>query len=135
VDLAVRFSKSYPEISFQEGDALTYDRRDGYDLVHCSLSLHHFEDDDAVDLLRRMQALAGGCALLTDLVHGWRTTLGVWLVNRILRHGRMTIKDGDTSARRAYRFAEVDAMARRAGWTDFGHRRFPICRQALWTPH
>jgi len=134
VDLAARFSIGHPEIRYRQGDALTYDSRDGYDLVHCSLSLHHFDKDDAAELLRRMRALSASDVLITDLVQGWRTTLGVALVNRLLRHERMTIEDGDTSARRAYSFDEVDELARQAGWADFGHKRFPICRQALWTP-
>jgi ubiquinone/menaquinone biosynthesis C-methylase UbiE len=134
VDLAVRFSRSYPEISYQQGDALNFDSGHDrcYDLVHCSLSLHHFDEEHAVALLRHMRELSKGYVLITDLEHGRFTTLAVALVNRLLGHQRMTIKDGDTSARRAFSFDEVNSLALRAGWTDFEHERFLFCRQALW---
>ena len=32
----------------------------------------------------------------------------------------------------AFSFRELDAMARAAGWSDFGHRRFRFARQAIW---
>jgi 2-polyprenyl-3-methyl-5-hydroxy-6-metoxy-1,4-benzoquinol methylase len=132
IDLAVRFSREYPEISYQRGDALTFDDGGRYDLVHCSLSLHHFEHDDAVKLLRHMRQLSRSFVLITDLEEGWMTTLGVGLVNRLLGHERMTIKDGDTSARRAYDYEDVEVLAKEAEWVRYEHERFLFCRQALW---
>ena len=39
--------------------------RDGYDVVTCSLFLHHLDDDDAVALLRTLAATAGACCWWT----------------------------------------------------------------------
>jgi hypothetical protein len=44
------------------GDALPT----GYDVVSCSLFLHHLDGSDAVDLLRRMGAAAGRLVLVDD---------------------------------------------------------------------
>ena len=131
VELAESFSVRYPEIRYRHGNALAYDNGHRFDLVHCSLSLHHFERDNAMQLLRQMRKLSCSWVLLTDLVQGWFTTAGVGLLTRLLGYERMAIEDGDTSARRAYTFDQVDALARGAGWRGYRHERFPICRQAL----
>jgi hypothetical protein len=44
----------------------------------------------------------------------------------------MTRIDGRLSAARAFSFAEIHDLARRAGWKDFGHRKFRFARQAIW---
>jgi len=32
----------------------------------------------------------------------------------------------------AFSFRELAAAAAEAGWSEFGHRRFPVSRQAIW---
>jgi ubiquinone/menaquinone biosynthesis C-methylase UbiE len=130
--IASKTSANYPEINYSVGDALTFEREHQYDLVHCSLALHHFSEEDAVALLRRCRELSRKHVLVVDLERSWFTSLAVRTANVLLRHGRMTCEDGDTSARRAFSYAEAAELARRAGWKGFGHRRFLFCRQALW---
>jgi hypothetical protein len=36
------------------------------------------------------------------------------------------------SAARAFSFGEFRALAQRAGWKNFGHRKFAFARQAIW---
>jgi ubiquinone/menaquinone biosynthesis C-methylase UbiE len=43
-----KLSSDYPEISFIQADILEFKPPDGYDIVLCSLALHHFSDEDAV---------------------------------------------------------------------------------------
>ena len=130
--IAAKMSGEYPQISFHSGDALTFDAEQQYDLVHCSLVLHHFNAEDAVKLLRHARKLSRRCVLVTDLERSWFTRFAVWTANRLLIHTEMTRRDGDTSVQRAFSFAEAHSLAIRAGWTKFGHRRFLFCRQALW---
>jgi hypothetical protein len=44
----------------------------------------------------------------------------------------MTKTDARLSAARAFSFAELQELAQRAGWQNFGHRKFAIGRQAIW---
>jgi len=44
----------------------------------------------------------------------------------------MTRFDARLSFRRAFSFPEMRRVASVAGWRRFGHRRFPVCRQAVW---
>ena len=134
IALAREFSPEFPEIRFLVGDALTYESDRYYDLVHCSLSMHHFSAADAVSVLQRCRDLSREYVLITDLERSLWTRLAVHLTNTLFRHQNMTVSDGDTSARRAFSFREFSALAKGAGWTEFGHERFLFCRQALWLP-
>jgi hypothetical protein len=44
----------------------------------------------------------------------------------------MTRFDARLSMKRAFSVAELRTLATRAGWKNFGHRRFPVSRQAIW---
>lgn len=132
IEIARTHSATYDEIAFHRGDVLTYDSRETYDLVCCSLALHHFSEVDAVRLLRRCRELSHRFVLVADLVRDLRTTIGVWALTQCIYREPMTRHDGRISARRAFSFAEMRNLAEAAGWKDFGHARFLVCRQALW---
>src|ERR1700732_1629987 len=57
LEIARGLSRNYPEIDFLEGDVLTFGEGT-YDVVLCSLALHHFEEDAAVQLLKRCRQLS-----------------------------------------------------------------------------
>src|SRR6185295_6957492 len=58
LEIARRESRDYPEIHFVRSDVLRFDSKETYDLVLCSLALHHFGEDEAVSLLRRCRDLS-----------------------------------------------------------------------------
>ena len=130
--IAEKKSAAYPEIHFHQADVLTYDTRLRYDFVHCSLAMHHFSDENAALLLRRCRELSTRFVLVADLERSPLTTAGVWAVTAAIYRDAMTQHDGRLSARRAFSFAEMHALAELAGWKDFGHARFLFCRQAVW---
>src|SRR5438128_3283362 len=53
LEIARGLSAGYPEISYIEADILEWRSEELYDIVFCSLVLHHFSDRDAVHVLRR----------------------------------------------------------------------------------
>jgi 2-polyprenyl-3-methyl-5-hydroxy-6-metoxy-1,4-benzoquinol methylase len=134
VALAEKFSRGYDEIRYFQSDALTFQSHEYYDLVHCSLSLHHFSAAEAVKFLEHCRELSREFVLITDLERNVFTRIAVHLVNTLFGHREMTVNDGDISARRAFSFTEFSAVAKGAGWKNFGHERFLFCRQALWIP-
>ena len=132
LEIARKHSVDYPEIRFLHDDALRYESPATYDLVCCSLALHHFSEEDAATMLRRCRELSHRFVLVTDLERSAQTTLGVWAVTQWIYTDPMTRYDGRLSAKRAFSFAEMQALAEAAGWKNFGHTRFLFCRQALW---
>jgi len=131
VEIARRLSANYPEIEFTEGDVMTFER-EPYDVVLCSLALHHFSEADAVTLLRRCRELSQRYVLVADLRRGWLATAGVYLLTSLFYREPMTQTDARLSAERAFSFAEFRSLAELAGWKNFGHAKFAFARQAIW---
>src|SRR5581483_9493076 len=103
----------------------------GYDVVTCSLFLHHLSDDDAAAVLRRMGDAAGRLVLVNDLARSRFNFLAVWLACRLTTRSRVVRFDGPASVRSAFTPAEALALAGRAGLTGATVlHRFP-CRFLL----
>jgi SAM-dependent methyltransferase len=132
LEIARSLSRDYPEIEFFEGDVLSFGESGGYDVVLCSLALHHFEEAAAVELLQRCRTLSNRYVLVSDLRRGILATVGVYLLTALIFREPMTVIDARLSAERAFSFEEFRSLAERAGWKDFGHRKFAFARQALW---
>ncbi len=132
IAMARRMSADYPEIDCVQADVLQYKDAELYDLVVCSLALHHFSEADAVRLLQRARELSRRHVLISDLRRGLLGIVGVHLLTAVIFSDRMTRADGRASVRRAFTLAELCALARRAGWENFRARRFRFARQAIW---
>lgn len=132
VEIARRQSGAFPHINWICADALQYESAQPYDLVCCSLALHHFSETDAIGLLRRIRRLSQQFALVADLERSPLTTIGIWLLTTFIYRDAMTKFDGMLSAKRAFSFAEMEELADQAGWENYGHDRAFPCRQALW---
>lgn len=132
VQIARELSADYPEITFHCADIHHFGEERAYDLVLFSLALHHFEEKEAVVLLRRCRALSRGKVLVADLRRGWMAKFGVDLLTKTLFREAMTKNDARVSAARAFSFAELGQLAWEADWENFGHRSFPFARQAIW---
>ena len=132
LEIARKLSGNYPEISYIDANVLEWQPADPYDIVLCSLALHHFSDEDAVRLLRRCRELSQKFVLVSDLRRGLLATIGVYLLTALIFCEPMTRYDGRVSAARAFSFAELDDLAGRAGWRNFQHKKFHFARQAIW---
>ena len=130
--IAMELSSGYPEISFHQGDILAWDCDQRYDIVLCSLVLHHFSDEDAVHVLRRCREVSRNFVLVSDLCRGFLLCTGVHLLTSVVFREAMTRFDARLSAQRAFSFHEMRGLAMRAAWKNFGHQRFRWARQAIW---
>ena len=132
LEVATKLSGSYPEISYHEGNILEWNSGGTYDIVLCTLALHHFSDEDAASLLRRSRELSQRFVLVSDLRRGFFLQAGVYLLTELIFREPMTRFDARLSARRAFSFSEMRDLAVRVGWKNFGHERFRFARQAIW---
>lgn len=132
VEAARRLSAEYPEISCVQADVLTFESEQPFDLVICSLALHHFSDADAAQLLRRCRELSKKYVLVSDLRRGWEAAVGVYLLTLFVYRDRMTKNDGRISAARSFTQEELKEVATDAGWENFGAAKFRFARQAIW---
>src|SRR3984893_8067834 len=70
LEIARELSAAYPEISYIEADVLEWRPEQHYDVVLCSLALHHFSHRDAVRVLRLCRELSRKFVLVSDLCRG-----------------------------------------------------------------
>ncbi len=99
---------------FTELDVLAAPLPGGYDVVTCSLFLHHLSEQSAVRFLQAMAA-AGREGLVQDLR---RTRAGyalAWTALRILTRSEIARVDGLRSVRAAFTEPELRGLARDAG--------------------
>src|SRR5205809_1277880 len=132
LEIARSLSAEYPEISYHTANILEWDCAQAYDIAVCSLVLHHFSDNDAVELLRRCCVLSKRFVLASDLRRGFLLQAGVHMLTAIIFREPMTRFDARLSAERAFSFDEMRELAIQAGWKNFGRKKFPFARQAIW---
>jgi 2-polyprenyl-3-methyl-5-hydroxy-6-metoxy-1,4-benzoquinol methylase len=98
----------------------------GYDVMTCSLFLHHLDEANAIGFLRKSAEAAGRLLLVNDLV---RDPLGyalAWTGCRLLSRSRVVRHDGPASVAGAFTLAEVRELAKRAGLAGVSlSRRWP----------
>jgi 2-polyprenyl-3-methyl-5-hydroxy-6-metoxy-1,4-benzoquinol methylase len=120
-------------VGFFAWDALRAPLPEGYDVLTCSLFLHHLEEEQVVDLLRRMAAAANGLVLVNDLR---RSTAGLLLAHaatRLLTASPVVHTDGPLSVRAAFTAAEMRRLAERAGLAGATvTRRWPFRMLLTW---
>jgi SAM-dependent methyltransferase len=109
---------------FFEADALGAPLPGGYQLITCSLFLHHLGTAEAESLLRRMAAATEAQLLVHDLVRSRLDLLLTWAGTRLLSRSPVVHVDGPLSVGGAFRIEEVRALAAAAGLDGAELRRF-----------
>jgi len=110
-----RAKQSRADVRFFELDALNDEIPPGYDVVTCSLFLHHLNDEDTVRLLRSMARAVGRLVVISDLV---RSRIGLalaYLGTRLLSTSTVVHVDGPRSVLAAYTLDEIRMLSTRAG--------------------
>lgn len=115
--VAARACADYPEIALQRGDALALPfPPDSFNLVLASQILHHMEAAESVRLLGELWRVARHGILVHDLRRGTWPHAVTWATLHLMSRNPIIRHDGPLSIRRGYMPAEVEALARAAGW-------------------
>lgn len=83
-----------------------------FDVVFCSLFLHHFKLDEAIELLRTARRLAGRLVVVDDLIRCWRGYFLAQVGCRLLSRSPIVHFDGPQSVRAAYTTDEIIQICR-----------------------
>ncbi len=116
----------HPEMEFFHHDALRDPLPQGYDVIMCSLFLHHLAEDEALLVMQAMATAARRAILIDDLL---RTRLGYalcWVGCRILTRSPIVHVDGPLSVQGAFTISEVQRLAEQCQLTGVKiQRHFP----------
>jgi SAM-dependent methyltransferase len=88
---------------------------DSFDFVLSSLFLHHFPDEQIVELLRSFHVIARRAVLVSDLERHILPWLFLRTSKRIFGWNHVTVHDGLISVKAALRKSELRQLALRAG--------------------
>lgn len=99
---------------FFQHDVLARDLPQRYDVLTCSLFLHHLDDDAAVTVLTRLYAATRWLLIVCDLHRCRRGLTLAWLGTRLLSRSAIVHVDGPRSVRAAFTRTEAARLAVRA---------------------
>jgi ubiquinone/menaquinone biosynthesis C-methylase UbiE len=118
---------SDPRISLVRGDALALPFVDSsFDVVLCSMFLHHLDEGDVIAALREIDRVARRGVIVADLLRSRRAL--VWITLFTMFAGAMVKHDARASVRQAFTVEEFGRLADAAGLRyarlhrHFGHR-------------
>jgi 2-polyprenyl-3-methyl-5-hydroxy-6-metoxy-1,4-benzoquinol methylase len=124
-------ARASAQVRFEQRNVLDDPPAEPYDVVTCSLFLHHLNEEQAGLLLRTMAAVSRHLVLVNDLE---RSPLGFALAKaatRILSRCEVVWIDGPRSVEGAFTLTEALSLAERAGLNGAQiARRWP-CRYLL----
>ena len=103
-----------------------------FDVVYCGLFLHHFADEQVIELLRSFGDVARRFVIVNDLErHAVAYHFLPW-TRWLFRWNPITLHDGPVSVQAAFTAAEMRSLAARAGLGDVAVRVYrPAFRIAM----
>ncbi len=129
--IAARRVAGYPNIHLLQCDAREIPFKDtSFDIVLCSLALHHFSPPDAARVLSEMDRVSRVGFIVNDLARSRPGYIGAWLVGRLATRNRITRHDAPLSALRAYTPDELRTLLTLAGVMDAEVRSSPWFRMS-----
>jgi 2-polyprenyl-3-methyl-5-hydroxy-6-metoxy-1,4-benzoquinol methylase len=119
-------------VDFSEFDVLGDPLPAGFDVITCSLFLHHLSDAEALCLLRSAATVARRGVIVSDLARSNINECLTWLGCQFVTRSPVVHKDGPISIRAAFSLAEARTLAAAAGMPQAVVRaQFPA-RWLLW---
>ncbi len=119
----------FGEIRFEHQDIRTMPYPDrSFDIVICTLALHHFSRADAVEILQNMKRISRIGFIMNDLSRSYPAMACAWIYTRTTTTNIMTKTDAIMSVAAAFTKAELAAMALEAGVDPFEITRAPLFR-------
>ncbi|MDX2245467.1 MAG: methyltransferase domain-containing protein [Bacteroidia bacterium] len=102
-------SSDYPEITFLQADSFSEDMPDrSYDIVICSLFLHHFSDTQLPQIFRHLLRISRSAVIVNDLQRHWLPFFLFRILTGVLRAPFVVRHDGLISIMRGFTRKELD---------------------------
>ena len=111
-EYAKELSKEYSELSFKTMDILSEDfKKQSYDVVLCTLFLHHFKNDELMSFLKTTTDKATIGVVVNDL-HRHKLAYYLFKLIGFFIKNKMVRQDGLTSVLRAFKREDLENIAK-----------------------
>ena len=116
IDYARGNTRNYPEITYQSINIFSEEfKKMECDIIHCCLFLHHFSNQELIELFRTFKSQAKIGVIVNDL---HRHPLAFWsikLLTRLFSKSEMVRNDAAVSVARGFKKAELIELLAKAG--------------------
>lgn len=136
VRIARERTAGYPNITIEQQDLLQipYPSK-SFDIVLCSLAIHHFSHDEAVRILQTIHRISRIGYIVNDLSRSWIGAWTAWIYTHSTTRNPMTLHDSYISVLRAFTPGELRSMAEEAGLRRYRIATRPFFRLILIGTH
>ena len=112
IEYAKELSKEYSELSFKTIDILSEDfKKQSYDVVLCTLFLHHFKNKELISFLKTTTNKATIGVVVNDL-HRHKLAYYLFKLIGFFIKNKMVRQDGLTSVLRAFKRKDLENIAK-----------------------
>jgi SAM-dependent methyltransferase len=133
LQIAKELCRDWPEIQLIQHDLRSLPYAPGsFDLVLCSLALHHFDSVDAIMILQQIKKMARIGYIVSDLRRNWFAIGAMELLLFAMFRSRVFRHDARQSCRAAFTVRELWALAEQAGLDNYHiHRHHWFFRMVM----
>ncbi len=120
IEYAQKRTQSYSNIQYLQKNIFADDcNLEGFDIVICSLFLHHFNEEDLFIFLQKCKTSKIKSLLVNDLQRHWIPYYLFKLVCGVFQATEMTREDGLLSIRKAFTKTEIDTLLEKSEIHDY----------------
>lgn len=117
IEFAQRQSAGFPELSFQALDVMRGKPEDfSCDIAICSLFLHHFSNEEIVEILKKLANNVNIGLVISDLHRYWLAYYAFGIATRLMGASYMIRHDGLLSIRKSFSRSEIRQLLEKAGF-------------------
>jgi ubiquinone/menaquinone biosynthesis C-methylase UbiE len=132
IQIARERTRSVAHLTIEQANLLELDYPPAmFDIVLCSLTLHHFSSEEVVEILRSMKRLCRIGFVVNDLRRSWIAAWATWLYIHLTTSNVMTVTDSYLSVLWGFTVGEMKSMAEQAGIHMFEIRKQAFFRLLL----
>ena len=114
----IKFARQHnPDITFESLNV--FENKTTYDIITATLFVHHFDDDQLVELFKSMNAHSRIGVVINDIHRHFLSYHSIRLLTKIFSKSAMVKFDAPLSVRRAFKKRELIDILKRAGINDY----------------
>lgn len=120
IEYAKKNTVEYPEIRYELLNVFSEQFASmKFDLVNCTLFCHHFDDESLVKLFSQLRNQTRIAVVINDLHRHWFAYYSISWLTKFFSRSYMVKNDAKLSVLRGFSRKELEAIIRKAGYTDF----------------